>query len=110
MAKSIDIRCPQCDRLYHADESHLGKSIQCVECGKILLLSVGEPPTAREMQSPSPQTVPIPQTQNAESSSPRSPGKTAPDLPRPYFDWVLRNLNRPQKYAFVLATLADRKS
>jgi hypothetical protein len=39
----VDVHCPQCGRLYHADESHLGKSIRCVQCGRIILLIGGEP-------------------------------------------------------------------
>jgi hypothetical protein len=106
MAKSIDIRCPQCDRLYHADESHLGKSIRCVQCGKILLLDVSEPPATKDVRSPSIRAHSSPETQNSESRSPRTPRNAAPDVPKPYFDWVLRNLNRPQKFVLVLSTFA----
>jgi hypothetical protein len=62
MAKSIDIRCPQCGRLYHTDESHLGKSIRCVQCGKIILLIVAEPLASEQTRSPGPEVQSRPLT------------------------------------------------
>ena len=109
MAKSIDIRCPQCGRLYHADESHLGKSIRCVQCGKILLLIVGEPPTAEQRcDRQVPEVQPSPQTRDSESEL-FSKSSAIPHLTyQIHFIFRLgyKELNRPQKYAFVLATFA----
>src|SRR5271167_386439 len=62
MAKSIDICCPQCGRLYDTDESHLGKSIKCVQCGKIILLIVGEPPAPEQRRSVGPEVQSWPLT------------------------------------------------
>lgn len=34
----IDLRCPtpKCDRVYHADDAHIGKSLKCTVCGAII--------------------------------------------------------------------------
>jgi hypothetical protein len=34
----IDIPCPQCGTIYHADSSHLGKCIRCSRCGAVVFL------------------------------------------------------------------------
>ena len=54
----VDVHCPQCGRLYHADESHLGKSIRCVECEEIFPLISVERFVPKEQQWPSPQVQP----------------------------------------------------
>ena len=32
----VDITCPSCDIIYHADETHIGRGFRCKVCGKIL--------------------------------------------------------------------------
>ena len=34
----IDITCPACDIIYHADETHIGRGLRCKVCGTILLV------------------------------------------------------------------------
>ena len=38
----IDIHCPYCGSLYHADESHVGKSLKCQksDCGRIFQIEI----------------------------------------------------------------------
>jgi phage FluMu protein Com len=35
-ATMIDVTCPQCGEVYHADPVHLGKRIRCTKCGSLL--------------------------------------------------------------------------
>ncbi len=106
MAESIDICCPRCGHLYHADKSHLGKSIRCIQCKKIFTLIALEDPAPEEQRWPSPQVQPSSQTGNTESSPSQSEGKATPASPPLYFDRVLRSLNRAQRFLFALATFA----
>jgi DNA-directed RNA polymerase subunit M/transcription elongation factor TFIIS len=39
----IDIACSRCGRVYHADESHLGRSLKCVQCGELIHLAISKP-------------------------------------------------------------------
>lgn len=34
----IDITCPRCETIYHADENHIGRAFRCKVCGKVLLV------------------------------------------------------------------------
>ncbi len=104
MAKSIDIRCPQCGRLYHADESHLGKSIRCVQCGKIILLIVGEPLASEQGRSAVPEVQSESQSRGSESGSPHhSTASTARARYNSSLGWIVRGLNRPQRFVVALA-------
>jgi hypothetical protein len=57
-AAMIDVACPSCGEVYHADPAHLGKSIRCTKCGSVLpiLGSEGtlaqEPPQVTEIRQP----------------------------------------------------------
>src|ERR1019366_1984229 len=106
MAKSIDICCPQCGRTYHTDESHLGKSIRCVQCGKIFLLIVGEPPASEQGPSAIPEVQSCPQGRNSQRSSVQSTASTVRARYTSSLGWVVRGLNRPQKFVVALATFA----
>src|ERR1039457_3825962 len=106
MAKSIDICCPQCGRTYHTDESHLGKSIRCVQRGKIFLLIVGEPPASEQEPSAIPEVQSWPQGRSSQSSSVQSTASTVRARYTSSLGWVVRGLNRPQKFVVALATFA----
>lgn len=106
MAKSIDICCRQCGRTYHTDESHLGKSIRCVQCGKIFLLIVGEPPASEQEPSAIPEVQSWPQGRSSQSSSVQSTASTVRARYTSSLGWVVRGLNRPQKVVVALATFA----
>ena len=48
----IDLRC-SCGKTYHADDSHLGKSLRCTECGRILKVEASlAPPQAESVTRP----------------------------------------------------------
>jgi phage FluMu protein Com len=55
-ATMIDVKCPLCEVVYHADPVHLGKLIRCTKCGSLLpILGSGgtlaqKPPDARGIQ------------------------------------------------------------
>src|ERR1035441_10303622 len=100
MAKSIDICCPQCGRLYHADESHLGKSIMCVQCGNILLLIVGERPASEQRRSADPEVQFWPQSRGSDTDSCQSSASTVRAQAASSFGRIGRGLNRPQKFVF----------
>ena len=106
MAKSIDICCPQCGRLYHADESHLGKSIRCVQCGNILLLIVGERPASEQRRSADPEVQFWPQSRGSDTDSCQSSASTVRAQAASSFGRIGRGLNRPQKFVFALAMFA----
>src|ERR1035441_4228860 len=106
MAKSVDICCPECGRLYHADESHLGKSIRCVQCGKIFLRVVGRPVASEQGRSAVPGVQSCPQSQRSESEPFQNTASAVRARSTASLGWVVRGLNRPQKVVVALATFA----
>lgn len=61
----IDVACPLCGQVYHADPVHLGKSIRCTKCGSVLPILgtertiAKEPPEASEMRQPQSRVEPV---------------------------------------------------
>lgn len=106
MAKSVDICCPECGRLYHADESHLGKSIRCVQCGRIFLLVVGGPAASEQGRSAVPGVQSCPQSRGSQSKSFQNTASVARAGSTSSFGWVVRGFNKPQNYVVALATFA----
>jgi hypothetical protein len=104
--RSVDICCPQCGRLYHADESHLGKSIKCVQCGKILLLTVGEPPAPERERSAVREVHFGPRSRGPESGSFQSTARAVRARSTRSLGWFVRGLNKPQRFVVALATFA----
>lgn len=69
----IEVPCA-CGQSYHADDSHIGRTLKCTNCGRLLLI---EPPIAvlsgqpQKIQGVSPSNAPIP----AKRTSIQTPSK-----------------------------------
>ncbi len=68
----IDVTCPQCGEVYHADAVHVGKRIRCTKCSSLLPIGAGgtlaqKPPEANG----SPTFQPPPSEARSARSSPR---------------------------------------
>src|SRR5437867_1899624 len=49
----INIPCPGCDQMYHADEIHSGREFKCTKCGRILRVPVDRTAPRRSDESDS---------------------------------------------------------
>jgi hypothetical protein len=68
----IDVTCPHCCEVYHADPVHLGKRIKCTKCSSLLRIVGGG---GTPVQKP-------PEAKGAQPSQPRAEARSAPPSPR----------------------------